>query len=65
MGGLGWGALKSKLHEHALCAEQSKATSTWQWCTHRPYETTADPVIAKGPEVMPDTVTQHQKTPQR
>ena len=29
---------------------------------HRPYETTADPVIAKGPEVMPDTVTQQQKT---
>ena len=24
-----------------------------QWRTHRPYETTADPVFAKGPEVMP------------
>ena len=29
-----------------------------QWGTHHPFETTADPVIAKGPEVMPDTVTQ-------
>ena len=29
-----------------------------QWRTHRPFETTADPVIAKGPEVMPDTITQ-------
>ena len=27
-----------------------------QGCTYHPYETTADPVIAKGPEVMPDTV---------
>ena len=24
-----------------------------QWRTHRPCETIADPVIAKGPEVMP------------
>ena len=32
---MGWGALKSKLHEH-------------------------DPLITKGPEVMPDTV----KTPE-
>ena len=30
-----------------------------QWRMHHPFETTADPVIAKGPEVMPDTVTQH------
>ena len=31
-----------------------------QCCTHRPFETlTPEPVIAKGPEVMPDTVTQH------
>ena len=29
-----------------------------QWRTYRPFETTADPVIAKGPEVMPDTITQ-------
>ena len=25
---MGWGTLKSKLHEHALYAEQSKTTST-------------------------------------
>ena len=43
----------------------SKKYKLVQWRTHRPYETTADPVIAKGPEVMPDTVTQRQKTPQR
>ena len=29
-----------------------------QWRTHCPFETTPDPVITKGPEVMPDTVTQ-------
>ena len=29
-----------------------------QWRTHCGFETTPDPVIAKGPEVMPDTVTQ-------
>ena len=56
---MGWGALKSKLHEHALYAAQSKTTSKY-----RPHETTADPVITTGPEVMPDTVTQRQKTPQ-
>ena len=27
-----------------------------QWHTHSPYETTADPVIAKAPEVIPETV---------
>ena len=35
-----------------------------QWHTHRPYETTTDPVITKGPEVMPNTEMQHEKTPQ-
>ena len=51
---MGWGALKSKLHGCALYYKHV------QWRTHRPYETTADPMIATGPEVMPDTVTQHQ-----
>ena len=35
-----------------------------QWGAHHPFETTADPVIAKGPDVMPNTVTQWQKMPQ-
>ena len=29
---MGWGALKSKLHEHVLYAEQSKTTSTCNGC---------------------------------
>ena len=33
-----------------------------QWRTHRPFKTTAEPVIAKGPEVTRDTVTQRQKS---
>ena len=51
------GALKNKLHEHALYAEQTTYKHV-QWHRHRPFETTAEPVIAKGPEVMLDTVTQ-------
>ena len=34
-----------------------------QWHTHCPYETTTDPVITKGPEVMLETVTQCRKIP--
>ena len=62
---MGWGALKSKLHEHALYAKQKKNHKHVQWRTHHHYDTTDEPVIAKGPEVMPDTVTQRQKTLQR
>ena len=53
---MGWGALKSKLHEHVL--------TTLSKVKLQAHETNADPVIAKGTEVTLDTVTQCQKTPQ-
>jgi len=46
---MGWGALKSKLHGHALYTEQSKTTRTCKGTCIAP-EITADPVITKGPE---------------
>jgi len=48
--------LKSKLHENTLYAKQSLNYKHIQWRTHHHFETTTDTVIAKGPEVMPDTV---------
>ena len=50
---------KSKRHENALHAELSKTTSMWNGCTHPPFETTTDPVIAKSPGVMANTEMQH------
>ena len=53
---------KCKLNENALYAEQSKTKyKHMQWSIHRPLETSADPVIAKCPGVMSNTVTQCQK----
>ena len=57
---MGWGAMKSKVHEHALYAEHSKTTSTCNGVHNAPMRL----LLTKGPEVMPDTVTQRQKMPQ-
>ena len=46
---MGWGTLKSKLHEHALYAEQSKPTST---CNGARITTMILPMTQSSPKAL-------------
>jgi len=56
-GGWEWGALKSKLHEHALYAEQSKTTSNAMAHSSPLWDYTANPVITKALNTTPESTT--------